>query len=144
MPKSEDLGLVLGDELVQKTFPVLIGMAHPHSNSIDHVWSGRFLDERRDLHRDFGALREIASDRPPKDGGINAAAFEIRDHRRCRRVKPRIDHERIGFDVLQKPIDREIGRGGVPATIPFGLACKRGSSRLSIASRPAPCFETRA
>ena len=35
----------------------------------------------------------------------------IRDHRRARRVKSRVDHERIGLDVLQKPIDRETGRG---------------------------------
>src|ERR1700737_1307284 len=74
----DDFGLVLGDELVQDTFPVLIGMAHPHSDSIYHARSGRFLDERRDLHRDLGVLREIAGDRAPKDGGIDAAGASNR------------------------------------------------------------------
>ena len=76
-----NLGLVLGNELIQETLPLLIGMAYPHPDSIDHALSGCFLDKWRDLHRNFGVLRELTRDRPPKNGDVDAISFEIPHHR---------------------------------------------------------------
>src|SRR5438128_11266983 len=68
-----DRGLVLLDQTIKLTLPVLVRAPHTHADAEDELRPGLLLHERRDMKRRVRLPRIKAGHRSPEHAGVDVA-----------------------------------------------------------------------
>src|SRR5215475_7989670 len=104
-----DSGLLVSNELIELTLPILVRVAHTHADAIGHARPVSLLKQRHDRKRLFRLLRVIAGQWTPQYSGIDGPITDVIDHCNRGRIKPRIDYERIRLGFLNETVEDQIG-----------------------------------
>src|SRR5262245_2507451 len=106
---GSDSGLLVPNELIELTLPILVGVTHTHADAIRHARPVSLLKQWHDRKRLLGLLRVIARQWTPQHSGIDGAINDVIDHCNRGRIKPRIDYERIRLGFLNETVEYQIG-----------------------------------